>query len=250
MKTATKPEQCYWAEKDGNGTITWADPLLTPAGTAQAVKANAYYKSRFEEQGLPYFQSYYSSPLKRCLQTANTTFATGLNLPHHHGFKPTIKEKFREGISIHTCDHRSDKKVIRDMFPGAVFEKGFSEVDPLWRGKEGEGETKAHQAQRSIEVLRDVFAHDDATWISISSHSGEIAALLAVLGHRQFSLSTGQIIPVLVKGEKKRRGGGGDPLPSLTSATGPGFTPEATCNEPPVTSVSGTGCVCSQTSTP
>ncbi|KAK5992115.1 putative phosphoglycerate mutase [Cladobotryum mycophilum] len=231
---------CYWAELNSNGTSTWADALLTDNGFAQASKANAYYKSRFEQEGLPYFESYYSSPLRRCIQTANTTFAT-LDLPHTHPFEPTIKELFREGISIHTCDHRSTKTEIHGFAPAFKFEAGFSEQDELWRGNVGEGETSAHQMARSKVALDDVFTHDNGTWISVSSHSGEIGSLLTVLNHQPFGLATGQIIPVLVKAEIV------EPLPTTTYAS---FTHEATCTSPPVTSVAGQGCVCSTTAAP
>jgi hypothetical protein len=66
--------------------------------------------------------------------------------------------------------------------------------------------------------LDEIFGTDENTWISISSHSGAIGSILrgklildnsssganhiSVLGHRVFSLGTGQVIPVLVKAEK------------------------------------------------
>ncbi|OAA34180.1 Histidine phosphatase superfamily, clade-1 [Metarhizium rileyi] len=227
-----------WNAK-GNGTITWADPLLTPDGFKEAEKANGFYRRLYEQQSMPRFESYYSSPLKRCLQTANTTFGT-LDLPTEYPFVPTIKELFREDISIHTCDRRSTKSEIAEFMPGWTFEEGFTEKDELWQGDKGE--TPAHQVARSKKVLDDVFTNDGSTWISVTSHSGEIAALLTALNHRAFSLSTGQIIPVLIKAELVQ------PLPASTSA---GFTPEATCKQAPVTSLSGKGCVCSSTgSTP
>jgi broad specificity phosphatase PhoE len=80
----------------------------TAAGAQQAYKANAYFKDRYETQKMPYFQSYYTSPLSRCTVTANLTFAD-IHLPAEHPFIPTVKEGFREGISIHTCDRRSNK---------------------------------------------------------------------------------------------------------------------------------------------
>ncbi|KAH6604483.1 phosphoglycerate mutase [Trichoderma cornu-damae] len=232
---------CYWAEQDGNATAVWADAQLTPNGLAQANKANAYYKSRFEEEKLPYFQSYYSSPLKRCIQTANVTFA-GLNLPHSNPFKPTVKELFRESISIHTCDRRSTKTQIHAFAPNFKFEEDFSETDELWRGNQDLGETPAHQVARSKIVIDDVFSHDDNTWISITSHSGEIESILTVLSHRPFSLSTGQIITVLVKAELV------EPSDEATT-TYASFTSEPTCKSPPVTSIAGQGCVCATATT-
>lgn len=185
---------------------------------------------------MPYPEAYYSSPLSRCTITANVTFAN-LTLPPTHPFTPTIKESLREGISIHTCDRRSSRAYIHDLLPAFDFEDGFTERDELWRGTEGE--TGEHQLARSKGALDDLFtADDDAVWVSISSHSGEIGRLLETLGHRAFRLSTGQIIPVLVKAEVV--------APSPTESY-VGFTPEATCLAPPVTSIAGEGCVCSST---
>jgi broad specificity phosphatase PhoE len=86
----------------------WADPLLTPAGESEAYKANAYLKDRFETQKLPYFESYYTSPLSRCTITANLTFSS-LSLPADRPFVPIVKEGFREGMTVHTCNRRSSK---------------------------------------------------------------------------------------------------------------------------------------------
>lgn len=190
---------------------------------------------------MPYFESYYSSPLTRCLQTAQTTFGN-LSLPDAHQFDPVIKELFRESMTIHTCDHRSSKTFIRNLVPNFRFEDGFTEEDELWRGDQGEAETKAGQSARNKVVLDDVFTNDDNTWLSITAHSGEISSLLGVLQHRKFGLSTGQIIPVLVKAELVE--------PPTTTTPVVSFTPEATCNEPPVTSIEGQGCVCSGSATP
>jgi broad specificity phosphatase PhoE len=226
---------CYWAEQDGNGTVTWADAALTEAGIAQTTKANNFWKSQLADQKMPAPQSYYSSPLTRCTTTANLSFS-GLDLPADRPFAPTIKELFREGISIHTCDRRSSRSEIAALFPSWTIESGFTEYDELWNGTYGE--TSAAQAIRSKKVLDDVFSNDDAAWISVTSHSGEIGSLLSVLGHRTFSLSTGQAIPVLVKAQNWRRG-------VNATSTSAAWAADATCNAPPVTSISGTGCVCS-----
>lgn len=50
-------------------------------------------------------------------------------------------------------------------------------------------------------LLDDIFAHDDSTYISFTTHSGSIASILRVIGHREFRLPTGAVIPVLIKGE-------------------------------------------------
>jgi hypothetical protein len=97
-------------------------------------------------------------------------------LPSRQPFIPTIKELFREGISGHTCDRRSSKTEIHNAFPKYAIEDGFSEEDLLWR--KGVGEVSQDQDVRSKKVLDEVFGNDDSTYISITSHSGEIASIL------------------------------------------------------------------------
>ncbi|KAI1861666.1 uncharacterized protein JN550_010736 [Neoarthrinium moseri] len=229
---------CYWSEQDGNGTVTWADAYLTEAGIAQTTKANNFWKGQLKDQKMPAPQSYYTSPMNRCTITANLTF-NGLDLPAKYPFVPTVKELFREGISIHTCDRRSSKSHIQSLFPWYQFEAGFTEHDELWNGTYAE--TSAAQAVRSKRVLDDVFSGDEHTWISVTSHSGEIRSLLSVLGHRAFSLSTGQAIPVLVRAQNLRK-------VDAPTATVSSWALDPTCTAPPVTSIAGTGCVCSTAS--
>jgi broad specificity phosphatase PhoE len=223
---------CYWATQTGNGTAHWDDPHLTPAGHAESAKAAAYFRTRFEEQGMPFFESYYSSPLTRCTVTAEETFG-GLELPADRPFAPVVKEGFREGMTLHTCNHRSNRTYIAETVPAVRFEEGFTEQDELWRSWENESE-EAMKA-RSKKVLDDVFAGDTATWISVTAHSGVITKLLEQLGHRSFRLSTGQIIPVLVRAEVEA------PEPTTTFDQ---YAPSATCTVPPVTSDASRGCVC------
>lgn len=168
-------KQCYWSLKDGNDTVVWADANLTPKGIAQAQIANRFWASEISIEKIPTPESYYTSPLTRCLVTANITFS-GLKLPSRYPFIPEVKELFREGISGHTCDRRNSKTYIQENFPTYKIEAGFSETDLLW--KPLQAETPPDQDIRTKKVLDDVFSNDDSTYISITSHSGEIASLL------------------------------------------------------------------------
>jgi broad specificity phosphatase PhoE len=211
---------------------------LTESGIRQAQIANAYWQKQISSEHIPYPQSYYTSPLTRCLRTANITFSD-LELPHYYTFVPTVKEFFREGISTHTCDHRSNKTYIQNLFPSFNIEPGFTEYDELWTGVVAE--PSGAQDARSKLALDEVFASDDHTWVSITSHSGEIGSLLRVLGHRTFSLGTGAVIPVLVKAQFL-------PEADRPSTSVPAFTSTYFCtNGPPITSISTSspGCVCS-----
>jgi broad specificity phosphatase PhoE len=155
--------------------MTWVDAHLTEAGIDQALKANAFWASQISIQRIPTPESYYSSPLTRCLDTANLTFSN-LPLPDSQPFIPTIKELFREVIGVHTCDRRSSKSFIEERYPEWKLEEGFKEEDPLWSASERESDEAMDV--RSKRVLDDVFESDGNTWISISSHSGEIGSIL------------------------------------------------------------------------
>lgn len=179
--------------------------------------------------------------MTRCLKTANYTYS-GLSLPPYYPFVPTIKELFREGISTHTCDHRSNKTYIHNLFPSWTIESTFTEYDELWNGITAE--TSSSQDYRSKVVLDSVFASDPAQIISITTHSGEASSLLRVLGHRTFSLVTGAIIPILVKAETFKATSG------ATTTTSP-WTSSAWCtNGAPLSSINNGACVCSGGVTP
>ncbi|KAI0969560.1 phosphoglycerate mutase-like protein [Xylaria arbuscula] len=227
---------CYWGPLDGNGTVVWKDAHLTDAGIAQCTKANNFWRNALAVAKIPAPQTYYSSPLTRSATTANLTFAS-LKLPATRPFAPTVKELLREGISIRSCDERSNKSALSALLPAFRFEDGFSETDLLWRGRKDQGETNEAQALRARAALDDIFGHDKSTWISFTTHSGQTAMTLSVLGHRVFGLSTGQAIPVLVRAETIKA--------SPATTTFASFTSEPTCLAPPVTSISGQGCVCS-----
>ena len=57
-----------------------------------------------------------------------------------------------------------------------MFEEGFAEEDLLW--KPLRAETPTDEDVRSRTVLDEVFRADDSTYVSVTSHSGEIASLL------------------------------------------------------------------------
>ncbi|KAJ5950998.1 uncharacterized protein N7479_009411 [Penicillium vulpinum] len=224
---------CYWSELSGNSTATWADAVLTPGGVDQALKANQFWKKEIREQRIHTPDLYYVSPLTRALQTADLTF-TDLKMPKGSAnFKPTIKENFREGVSVHTCDHRRSRSYIHKLFPRWSIEKGFSENDELWNGVTAE--SSGAQDVRTTDALNDIFFSESKkkSFVSVTAHSGEISSILRVLGHRAFKLNTGAVIPVLVKAEKVK---GKKPTATVTWDVSPH------CTEPPLAST--TACIC------
>lgn len=77
--------QRYWSLLNGDGNITWFDAELTPQGKDQAQTAHTAWSTQLQSH-MPMAQSFYVSPLRRCLETAGITFR-GVE-----GFKPVVKE--------------------------------------------------------------------------------------------------------------------------------------------------------------
>lgn len=224
---------CYWSQQTGNSTNSWQDADLTPNDIAQALTANHFWAKEISQQKIQTPQAFYVSPLTRCLKTANYTFA-GLGLTD---FVPTIKELIREGISTHTCDHRSNKTYIHNLFPSWNIEASFTETDTLWNGITEE--SSSAQDYRSKIALDQIFSDSpEASVVSITTHSGEASSMLRVLGHRSFSLVTGAVIPVFVKAETMMV------AKNATTTTTVPWDAAAWCtNGPPLTS--SAACVCS-----
>lgn len=197
-KYGTKLWDCYWSLQNGDSNLTWFDAHLTTAGIKQAQVANGAWEKQIERK-VPFPQSFYVSPLHRCLATAEITFK-GLNATPVP-FRPVVKELLRETIGIHTCDKRSPASNITASYPEYILEKGFANgTDPLW-----EPDARESNSMRDVrlrDLLYDIFEHDENTVLSLTAHSGAIASILNVVGHQEFALATGAMIPVLVRVEK------------------------------------------------
>lgn len=89
------------------------------------------------------------------------------------------------------------------MWPEFAFEPDFEEDDPLWDPDWRESPT--HEVFRLRLLLDDIFANDKNTFMSLTSHSGAISSLLRGIGHREFQLQTGGVIPVFVMGQRHER---------------------------------------------
>ncbi|KAJ4373001.1 putative phosphoglycerate mutase pmu1 [Neocucurbitaria cava] len=203
-KYGTKAWDCYYSALDGADGLTWADAKLTPTGQSQALDAHSLWKTQLTHGGLTAPEAYYVSPLTRTIETADLTFRNLSSLPPNRSYKPLVKELLREVLGVHTCDRRSPKSVLQKEFPHLTFEDGFTETDELWEADYREPRTA--RRYRLATLLDDIFANggdDDgegAVFVSLTAHSGAIASILEVVGHRAFALETGGVIPVFVRG--------------------------------------------------
>lgn len=107
----------------------------------------------------------------------------------------------RETLGIHTCDRRSDKSLLTTSYPSYRFEQDFAETDPLWDPEWRE--SNSARDLRLLTLLRDIFTNDmdDATFVSLTAHSGAISSILNVIGHRPFAIKTGAVMPIFVRAE-------------------------------------------------
>ncbi|KAL9088016.1 MAG: hypothetical protein Q9165_006357 [Trypethelium subeluteriae] len=190
----------YWSKLDGADGLHFFDAHLTGLGIQQAKVANKTWKHQLTIQKTPSPQVFYTSPLYRCLQTAETTFKDP-EVPLQHPFIPHVKELLRETHGIHTCDARSSASTLRAAFPSAYFDPSFAETDPLWRPDVRE--TDAEMVPRFQRAIDEIWRGEakESAFVSVTAHSGAIRAMLRVLGHREWALATGGVVVVFVRGE-------------------------------------------------
>ncbi|EZF70312.1 hypothetical protein H105_07371 [Trichophyton soudanense CBS 452.61] len=191
----TKAWDDYWSKLDGNGTITWSDAHLTEEGIRQAKVARDTWAAQMKNS-IPLPEVYYASPLDRCLATAKFTFSE-LELPPSKPFIPTVKELLRETLGVHTCDRRSYRDYIQSTYPKYKIEPGFTQQDMLWDPNVRESDSD--RDARLKKLLDDIFSHDKSTFMSLTAHGGAIRSILNVIGHREFGLQTGAVLPVLIR---------------------------------------------------
>lgn len=187
--------------------LTWADAHLVESGAAKARELGAQLARWTAAEGVPLPESVYTSPLVRCLETTRLVFADAF-AAHARPLRPVVKEALRERLTNHTCDRRSDRAAIAAAYPDCVIEPGFAETDTQWRARPPAGapataETPEQHRARKQALLEDIFAHDPAEFVALTTHSYAVTALLAALGEPDFRLGEGAMVALLVKGRRR-----------------------------------------------
>ncbi|MCC3263300.1 hypothetical protein LLE87_34580, partial [Paenibacillus polymyxa] len=82
-----------------------------------------------------------------------------------------------------------------------TFEDNFTEKDQLFDSFQRREEYYEQflRANRFLQNLFDTFKDE---YVSITSHAGMIRAFITVVGHRKFTVPTGGMVPVVVKGTR------------------------------------------------
>lgn len=190
-----------WRFLGTDGEITWGpDADLTELGEKQALENQQAWKEQLENKGAPYPKKFYVSPLQRSIKTHSITW---------NNQEVSVVENLRETIGLHLCHRRSNKSVLETKFPHLKFPDDFKEEDEQfdsWSRREELHE----QFLRINKVLENIFDEDeghkkDADVICVTSHAGTIRAFITVLGHRKFVIPTGGMIPIVIRGERKKK---------------------------------------------
>lgn len=196
------PEQwrAKWHSLGTDGDIVYGpDPELTEIGINQGKENNQIWAQQIKN-GCPVPSKYFVSPLQRSCMTLLLTMK-GL-MPSNTNV--LIVEKIREIIGYHLCNKRSTKTEILKKFGDDNFitEPGFTENDELYTEEE---ETFDHHCIRVNDFMQQLFNdYRDDEFINVTSHGGTIKCFLAVIGHRRFTISTGGMIPVVIRGTRKQ----------------------------------------------
>ena len=191
--------QNHWSLLDGDGTVTWVDAHLVPEGIAQAEKLGQIWLNSVERSSVPVPQTLYCSPLARCLETCRLSLLP-LYASRKLLFKPKVRELLRERLWDHTCDKRSPRSWIEQNYPEFDIEDGMTEEDLLWKPRETE--SLQQHAERKRKVLEEIFEADDSQVISLTIHSGAIAAFCMACGADAFHVAEGGCVALLVKGTR------------------------------------------------
>ncbi|DBA00389.1 TPA: LOW QUALITY PROTEIN: hypothetical protein N0F65_000574 [Lagenidium giganteum] len=166
----------------------FTDPQLTDLGVAQAKNATIMLDDAVKE-GLKMTQVIVS-PLERTINTYLNAYANQRSIPQ------TSNELSREILGVATCDLRrpiSEKKVT---YPDLKFEEVDNE-DPWWRPDHRETDFEIDNRARAF--LNELFYERAHQNIGVVSHSLFGAAVLRVLGHRVYPMSTAEFTPLLIE---------------------------------------------------
>lgn len=202
-----------WHSLTTDGELIYApDPMLTDLGISQAKENNQAWREQLK-QGAPIPSKFYVSPLQRSCHTVVHTW-DGIKPTSLH---PLVYEGVRETLGLNLCDKRSTRTVICERFEkphGFNIDDTVTENDELY--KDDYRETLVEQSIRLNKFLQYLFEQDftgtqvnrskalDDIFVSITSHAGTIRSFITVLGHRHFTISTGGMIPIVVKATRTK----------------------------------------------
>ncbi|CAI5717408.1 unnamed protein product [Peronospora destructor] len=168
----------------------YLDAPLTAKGVKQAEESSKRLNAEIDN-GLR-LQHVLISPLERALQTFTIVYQ---NQTTKMSAKPL--ELPREVLGVDTCDERRAISEKRMQYPELDFSAFKSDKDPWWTPDHRE--TDVELEARAIKFLSLIFSNTSAQSFGVVSHSVFGAALLRVIGHREYSLGTADFLPLLIE---------------------------------------------------
>ncbi|KAK1810788.1 putative phosphoglycerate mutase pmu1 [Friedmanniomyces endolithicus] len=182
--------------RSGDGDLRWEDAKLTARGETEAGVVRQFWEraTATDRTALP--DRYFSSPLVRCLQTANLTYHK-LSEATTVTFRPTVSEGLREIHGIHTCDRHGSRAGISSAFDFVDFGDDFPEVDEAW--PQDHRETPYAAQGRLREWVERLFRKEKGPFVSATTHTGAIRALYRAVGHPDVWVARGSLTPLMIK---------------------------------------------------
>ena len=168
----------------------YLDAPLTAEGVKQAEEASKRLNAEIDN-GLQ-LQHVLISPLERALQTFTIVYQ---NQTTKMSVKPL--ELAREVLGVHTCDERRAISEKRMQYPELDFSGFKSDEDSWWTPDHRE--TDVEIEARAMKLLSLIFSNTSTQSVGVVSHSVFGAALLRVIGHREYSLGTADFLPLLIE---------------------------------------------------
>ncbi|ETO72624.1 hypothetical protein F444_11336 [Phytophthora nicotianae P1976] len=168
----------------------YLDAPLTATGIQQAEKASIMLNTEIEN-GL-HIEHVLVSPLERALRTFTIAYQN-----HTSSISSTPLELAREILGVDTCDERRSISEKRLQYPQLDFIGFESDADLWWTPDHRETDTEIET--RAAKFLDFIFYNISAQSVGVVSHSVFGAALLRVIGHREYSLGTVEFLPLLIE---------------------------------------------------
>lgn len=209
----------HWSFLDGDEHGKWLDSKLTDLGKGQVQETGLEVLSPIIEelQMLPHV--FFSSPMRRCLETFIGSWGGIFTKNNHHLREQTIPvrvvENIRETLGEHTCDkrvpHSESVKEYQNYKTHAghtidwLYDSNYPEQDQLWL--EDHRETISELDQRLHAGLSQIFSQlsSDQRFVSITCHSGVIGSALRNFKHPPVqNLNTGKVVCAVVKIDVKK----------------------------------------------
>lgn len=209
----------HWSFLDGDEHGCWLDSKLTDLGRKQVKDTGSEVLSPMIEQLQMLPDVFFSSPMRRCLETFigswSDIFSKNEGCLEDKTIPVQVVENLRERLGEHTCDKRvphseSASEYQRYKTDGGheidwIYEAEYPEEDQLWL--ENHRETDDEIDRRLHDGLSQVFRQldSDQKFISITCHSGVIQSVLRNLKHPPIRfLDTGKVVCAVVKVNVKK----------------------------------------------